>query len=53
MVTVSEVYASWSASRGHISAKTAATRRSAWGSRVEPHWGNVAMADVKTAAVRA
>ena len=52
-MTVSEVYASWSASRGHISAKTAATRRSAWGSRVEPHWGNVAMADVKTAAVRA
>ena len=34
-VTVAAVYASWSAAQGHISAKTAATRRSAWKSRVE------------------
>jgi integrase len=53
VVTIAEVYASWSASQGHISAKTAATRKSAWHSRVEPRWGNVALADVKTAAVRA
>lgn len=52
-LTVAKVYASWSASQGHISAKTAATRKSAWHSRVEPGWGNVALADVKTAAVRA
>ncbi|BBY05445.1 tyrosine-type recombinase/integrase [Mycobacterium noviomagense] len=53
VLTVAEVYTSWSASQGHISAKTAATRKSAWGSRVEPQWGAVAVADVKTAAVRA
>ena len=32
-VTVAAAYASWSASQGHISPKTAATRRSAWTSR--------------------
>jgi integrase len=53
LVTVGEVYASWSASQGHISSKTAATRKSAWNSRVKPQWGNVAVVDVKTAAVRA
>jgi hypothetical protein len=53
LVTVKAVYDSWSASQGHVSAKTAATRKSAWGSRVEPQWSNVAVADVKTAAVRA
>ena len=54
MLTVAEVYTSWSASQGHISAKTVATRKSAWHSRVEPRWGAVAaVADVKTAAVRA
>jgi integrase len=52
-VTVAGVYASWAASQGHISRKTAATRRSAWGSRVEPRWGDVAVVDVKTAAIRA
>lgn len=52
-VTVAAVYASRSASQGHISPKTAATRRSAWTSRVEPPWGGVAVIDVKTAAVRA
>jgi integrase len=52
-VTVASVYASWSASQGHISAKTAATRRSAWGSRVQPRWADVAVVDVKTSAVKA
>lgn len=52
VVSVATVYDSWSASQGHISAKTAATRKSAWHSHVEPVWGAVAVADVKTAAVR-
>jgi integrase len=52
-VTVAAVYESWSAGQGHISPKTAATRRSAWGSRVQPRWGEVAVVDVKTSAVRA
>ena len=52
-LTLAEVYESWSASQGHISPKTAATRRSAWGSRVDPHWGGVAVVDVKTSAVKA
>lgn len=52
-VTVAAVYASWPASQGHISPKTAATRKSAWNSRVQPQWGDVAVVDVKTAAVRA
>jgi integrase len=52
-VTVAAVYNSWSASQGHISPKTAATRRSAWASRVEPQWGDVAVVDVKTSAVKA
>jgi integrase len=52
-VTVAHVYASWSASQAHISPKTAATRKSAWSSRVEPHWGSVAVIDIKTSAVKA
>jgi integrase len=52
-VTVADVHSSWSASQSHISAKTAATRKSAWSSRVESHWGHVAVVDVKTSAVRA
>jgi integrase len=52
-VTVASAYASWSAGQGHISAKTAATRRSAWGSRVQPRWADVAVVDVKTSAVKA
>lgn len=52
-VTVAYVYASWSASQAHISRKTAATRKSAWGSRVEPHWGAVPVVDIKTSAVKA
>jgi integrase len=52
-VTVALVYASWSASQGHIAPKTAATRRSSWSSRVEPRWGAVAVVDVKTSAIKA
>jgi integrase len=52
-VTVGAVYKSWSASQGHISAKTAATRRSAWHSRVEPQWSHVTVVDVKTSAITA
>ncbi len=52
-LTVGDVYKTWSASQAHIAAKTAATRKSAWTSRVEPQWGNVPVADVKTAAIRA
>ena len=52
-MTVAAVYASWSASQGHISPKTAATRRSAWNSRVSQQWGDVAVVDVKTAAIKA
>lgn len=52
-ITVGVVYASWSQAQGHISPKTAATRRSAWASRVEARWSDVAVVDVKTSAVRA
>ena len=52
-VTVRSVYESWSASQGHISAKTAATRRNVWKSRVLGHWGDMAVVDVKTSAVKA
>jgi integrase len=52
-VTVAVVYTSWSASQSHISAKTAATRKSAWISRVKTQWGGVPVVDVKSAAVRA
>lgn len=51
-VTVADVYTSWSASQAHIAAKTAATRKSAWHSRVQSHWGDIPVIDVKTAAVR-
>ncbi|MDP7738984.1 tyrosine-type recombinase/integrase [Mycobacterium paragordonae] len=51
--TVGDVYRSWAASQAHIAAKTAQSRRSTWGSRVEDHWADVSVGDVKTAAVRA
>ena len=51
-VTVAAVYAAWSAAQGHISAKTALTRRSAWNKHVGPHWGDTAVVEVKTSAVR-
>ena len=47
------VYAPGRRHRATSAAKTALTRRSAWSNRVEPHWGNTAVVDVKTSAVRA
>jgi integrase len=52
-ITVGAMYESWSRAQAHISAKTAATRRSAWRSRVQPRWGGVPVADVRTSDVRA
>lgn len=52
-VTVGDVYALWSASQAHIAPKTAASRRSTWGYRVEQQWADTAVIDVRTAAVRA
>lgn len=52
LVSVGAVYASWSAAQAHIAAKTAQTRRNVRKSRVEPQWGHVAVADVRTAAIR-
>jgi integrase len=51
--TVAAVYAAWSAAQGHIAAKTAISRRSAWTKHVEPKWGDTAVVDIKTSAVRA
>ncbi|WP_444980247.1 tyrosine-type recombinase/integrase [Mycobacterium kiyosense] len=52
-VTVAAVYAVWSAAQAHVLPETVASRRSSWRSRVEPQWGDMAVADVRTAAVRA
>lgn len=51
-VTVESIYTAWSAVQAHIAPKTAGTRRSSWSSRVEPQWGDVSVAEVRTAAVR-
>jgi integrase len=53
LAVVASVYASWSRAQGHIPAKTATTRRNVWKSRVQPHWGDMAVVDVKTSAVKA
>jgi integrase len=50
-VTVSAVYQTWFAAQSHISAKTAASRRSVWNSRVEPQGGDVLVAEVRSSAV--
>jgi site-specific recombinase XerC len=50
--TVADVYTAWSAALGHISAKTKATRRTVWNTRVQPRWGALAVAEVKTSAVK-
>jgi hypothetical protein len=52
-VTVAEVYQSLAASQGHIAPKTAAIRQGAWMNYVAPVWGDVAVVDVKTTAVKA
>lgn len=51
--TVAAVYATWSAAQGHISAKTALARRSAWSKYVGPRWRDTTVVDVKTSTVRA
>ncbi|KAA0117287.1 site-specific integrase [Mycolicibacterium sp. P9-22] len=51
-VTVSAVYEAWFVAQSHISAKTAATRRSSWNRHVEPQWGKHPIAEVRTSAIR-
>jgi integrase len=51
-ITVSAVYQAWFAAQSHISAKTAASRRSVWNNRVEPNWGEVPVAEVRSSAIR-
>lgn len=51
-ITVSAVYHAWFAAQSHISAKTAASRRSVWNNRVEPNWGEVPVAEVRSSAIR-
>ena len=51
-VKVSAVYQAWFAAQSHISAKTAASRRSVSTSRVEPQWGDVPVAEVRPSAIR-
>jgi len=51
-ISVEAVYTSWSASRGHISLKTATSQRSYWRTHVRPQWGEVSVIDVKTSAVK-
>lgn len=53
IATVGQVHAQWSATQGHIAAKTAATRRSSWTSWVSDRWRDTPVADVRTSAVRA
>lgn len=51
-VTVAAIYQSWSMAQSHVSAKTAASRRSVWNSRVESQWGDTLVADVRSSAIR-
>jgi hypothetical protein len=53
LVTVAEVYAAWSGTVAHLSAKTVAVRRGAWANRVAPQWGDVAVVDVRNSGVKA
>lgn len=53
LVTVGEVYAAWSDTVGHLSAKTVAVRRGAWVNRVAPHWADVPVSDVRASGVKA
>ena len=53
LATVGEVYACWSAAQSHLAAKTVAVRHSAWTNRVAVQWADVAVADVKSSAVKA
>jgi integrase len=51
-VTISDVHREWEAAQGHLARKTAATRKTAWTTHVQPRWGKVRISEVKTSAVR-
>lgn len=51
-VTVSVIFASWFPTQAHISAKTKASRQSAWNCHVEPRWGETLVADVRPSEIR-
>ena len=52
LITVEEMYASWSATQGHLSPSTIRTRHSAWLIHIRPQWGRKSVVDVKTSAVK-
>ena len=52
LITVEEMYTSWSASQGHLAPSTIRTRRSAWLIHIRPQWGQKSVVDVKTSAVK-
>jgi len=51
-ISVSELYAKWLGTQGHLKATTVATRQYTWSSHVEERWATVAVADVQTSGVR-
>jgi integrase len=53
LITVEEMYASWSTTQGHLSPGTTKTRCSAWRNHVRQRWGQTSVVDVKTSAVKA
>ena len=53
LITVEEMYASWSATQGHLSPSTTATRGSSWRNHVVTKWGQVSVVDVKSSAIKA
>ena len=54
LMTVEEVYTSWSASQGHLARKHVSDAATAHGViHVRPRWGKTSVVDVKTSAVKA
>jgi hypothetical protein len=53
LVTVGEIYQSWSATQVHLAHKSVVSRSDQWRVRVQPRWGAVPVVDVKTSAIRA
>lgn len=51
-VTVADVYTVWIGAQGHVAPKTLGLRRGSWANRVEPMFGHLAVADVKTTVIR-
>mgnify|MGYP000514672747 CR=1 FL=1 len=51
-VTVTDVYEVWIGAQGHVAPKTLGLRRGSWSNRVEPVFGHLAVADVKTTVIR-